>query len=93
MHKGMGRGFTGGFDDDPFNDDFFNDFGINETMQNNGDRNNNFEEEEPKTKTSTYVMDGKKIKRTEEPYYENDGTLKTLVREENEDGEVVEYFE
>jgi curved DNA-binding protein CbpA len=93
MHKGMGRGFSGGFDDDPFNDDFFNDFGINETMHNKEDRNNNFEEEEPKTKTSTYIMDGKKIKRTEEPYYENDGTIKTLVREENEDGEVVEYFE
>ena len=39
MHKGMGRGFTGGFDDDPFNDDFFNDFGINETMHNKEDRN------------------------------------------------------
>ena len=40
-----------------------------------------------------YVVDGKKITRTEEPYYEDDGTVKTKIREENEDGEAVEYFE
>jgi len=39
------------------------------------------------------LLMAKKITRTEEPYYEDDGTLKTLIREENEDGEAVEYVE
>ena len=101
---GMDRGFpnihfSNGFDD-PFNDDFFN-FGnnipnrmnMNNNFENNR-RNQNFEdEEEPKEKKITYVLDGKKITRTEEPYYENDGTVKIHVIEENEDGEAVDYFE
>ena len=65
-----------------------------------GDDNNNFEQqnfgegdEEPKAKKITYMVDGKKITRTEEPYYEDDGSVKIHVREENEDGEVVEYDE
>ena len=65
-----------------------------------GDDNDNFEQqnfreddEEPKAKKITYMVDGKKITRTEEPYYEDDGTVKIHVREENEDGEVVEYDE
>ena len=106
MHMGMGMGmphFQRGFNHpfgDPFNDDFFKNFGRSRTMNNNNFRGfgrnvDNFEDEdeEPKTKTYTYVMDGKKIKKTEEPYYEDDGTVKILVREENEDGEVVEYFQ
>ena len=106
MHMGGGfpkgnfpRGF--GFDDDPFNDDFFKmESNLKNRMNMNRDnfggfqRNQNFEEdEEPKTKVTTYVLDGKKITRTEEPYYEDDGTVKTHVIEENEDGEVVDYFE
>ena len=80
---------------------FFN-FGNNRNNNNsnpnnnNGNNNNdfeNFEEDEPKIKKYSYVVDGKKITRTEEPYYEDDGTVKTLIREENEDGEAVEYFE
>ena len=39
------------------------------------------------------MVEGKKITRTEEPYYEDDGTLKKLVKEENEDGDAVEYIE
>ena len=65
-----------------------------------GDDNDNFEQqnfreddEEPKAKKITYMVDGKKITRTEEPYYEDDGSVKMHVREENEDGEVVEYDE
>ena len=65
-----------------------------------GDDNDNFEQqnfreddEEPKAKKITYMVDGKKITRTEEPYYEDDGSVKIHVREENEDGEVVEYDE
>ena len=100
MHMGMGMGgnFPRGFNNDPFNDDFFN-FGNNRNINNNfrGFRGNNdfgdFQDDEPKTKTTTYEMDGKKITKTEEPYYEDDGTVKILVREENEDGEVVEYFQ
>ena len=106
MNMGMGMGgmgphFQRGFNHpfgDPFNDDFFKNFGRSRTMNNNnfggfGRNIDNFEDEEPKTKTYTYVMDGKKIKKTEEPYYEDDGTVKILVREEYEDGEVVEYFQ
>ena len=96
MNGGMGSGFPRDFNEDPFNDDFFN-VRINRNhYKNNYDNyreNDNSEEEEPKTKTTTYVMDGKKITKTEEPYYEDDGTVKTLVREENEDGEAVEYFQ
>ena len=66
---------------------------MNNNFENNR-RNQNFEdEEEPKEKKITYVVDGKKITRTEEPYYENDGTVKIHVIEENEDGDIVEYFE
>ena len=109
MHKrfanmGMGGGFprTGFFNDfgnDPFNDDFFKDAhnrmkNMNNNNFSNFGRNQDFkDEDEPKVIKTTYVMDGKKITQTKEPYYENDGTVKTLVREENEDGEVVEYFE
>ena len=55
----------------------------------------NFEEndEEPKAKKIQYMVDGKKITRTEEPYYEDDGSVRIHVKEENEDGEVVEYDE
>ena len=102
MNMGGGfqrTGFFNDFDNDPFNDDFFKDArirmgNINNNNFSNNRRNQDFkDEEEPKVKKTTYVMDGKKITRTEEPYYENDGTVKTLVREENEDGEIVEYFE
>ena len=65
-----------------------------------GEDNDNFgqqdfreDDEEPKAKKITYMVDGKKITRTEEPYYEDDGSVKIHVREENEDGEVVEYDE
>ena len=93
--------FTSGFDDDPFNDDFFKNvhermnmnMNMNRNMNNNNMHNNFEEDEEPKAKKMTYMMDGKKITRTEEPYYEDDGTVKILVREENEDGDVVEYFQ
>lgn len=109
MHMGGGfpRTNFSGFNNnnDPFDDDFFNKGNINQRMKMhmNNMNNNNFggfgnnqnfeEEEEPKAKKSTYMMDGKKITRTEEPYYEDDGTVKILVREENEDGDVVEYFQ
>ena len=100
--------FSHNFDDDPFNDDFFN-FGndinmnfnrsktnnnANNNTNNNMNRHDSFEdEEEPKAKKITYMVDGKKITRTEEPYYEDDGSVRIHVREENEDGEVVEYDE
>ena len=100
--------FSHNFDDDPFNDDFFN-FGndinmnfnrsktnnnTNNNENNNMNRHDSFEdEEEPKAKKITYMVDGKKITRTEEPYYEDDGSVRIHVREENEDGEVVEYDE
>lgn len=97
--------FSHNFEDHPFNDDFFN-FGNNINMNfnrsktNNNNTNNNMnrhdsfeDEEEPKAKKITYMVDGKKITRTEEPYYEDDGSVRIHVREENEDGEVVEYDE
>ena len=107
MHMGgFGSGFNDNFfsndfgNDDPFNDDFFNfgnnrnnNTGNNNTNPNFGHHNSEEEDEEPKVKKYSYVVDGKKITRTEEPYYEDDGTLKTLIREENEDGEAVEYVE
>ena len=107
MHMdGFGSGFndnffSSNFDSDPFDDDFFK-FGNNRNFNNNinNNMNNNFghhnsfdDDDEPKVKKFSYVVDGKKITRTEEPYYEDDGTVKTRIREENEDGEAVEYFE
>ena len=102
MHMGNGfsnNDFSNGFNNDPFDDDFFN-FGnnidnhMNRNMNNMNRRNENYEDdEEPKTKKITYEVDGKKITRTEEPYYEDDGTVKIHVIEENEDGEAVDYFE
>ena len=95
--------FSSEFDKDPFDDDFFNmgNMRNNANNQNNRHNNNNhgnndeFEEDddEPKAKKITYMVDGKKITRTEEPYYEDDGTVKIHVTEKNEDGDVVEYFE
>ena len=108
MGGGFPKSNFGGFDDnDPFNDDFFKNVRtrMNTNNMNNMNRNNNnnnfhnfrenqnFDDEEPKAKKITYMMDGKKITKTEEPYYEDDGTVKILVREENEDGDVVEYFQ
>jgi curved DNA-binding protein CbpA len=108
MGRGFQRyNFSSGFnnDNDPFDDDFFNignirnrmNMGNMGNMDNNFRRNNNQhfedEEEEPKARKITYEQDGKKITRTEEPYYEDDGTVKIHVIEENEDGDVVDYFE
>ena len=106
MHMGGGfpnNHFSNDFgNDDPFKDEFFNFGNIRNRMNMNNFGNfgpnhnqnfNNFEDEEPKARKITYMMDGKKITKTEEPYYEDDGTVKTLVREENEDGEVIEYFQ
>ena len=100
--------FSDGFMSDPFTDGFFN-FGNhtsnrkntnnNNTGNNFGDFNNNrrnddFEENDsPKARTIKYVVDGKTIIRTEEPFYEEDGTVKIHVTEKNEDGDVVEYIE
>ena len=94
--------FSRGFDDDPFSDEFFN-FGNSSNIRNNNYHhdsfgndnfgNQNFDDEEPKARKITYEVEGKKITRTEEPYYEDDGTVKIHVKEENEDGEVVEYDE
>ena len=109
MGGGFSKTNFSGFNADPFNDDFFNFGNIHERMKMhmnnniNNINNNNFggvrqnqnfeEEEEPKAKKITYMVEGKKITRTEEPYYEDDGTLKKLVKEENEDGDAVEYIE
>ena len=109
FHRGFSDNlFSHGFDDDPFNDDFFNFDNMmnnNRNRNNNNNRNNhdpfrndnfeqqNFDDEEPKAKKITYVVDGKKITRTEEPFYDDDGSVKIRVKEENEDGEVVEYVE
>ena len=65
---------------------------------NNRNANDNYEERnskrnEPKIKKITYMVDGKKITRTEKPFYDDKGNLKTHVKEENEDGEAVEYEE
>ena len=93
------------FNDDFFN---FGNFGNNNNIRNHSNNNNhhhhghnddfeeqdfNNDDDEPKIKKITYMVDGKKITRTEEPYYEDDGSVRIHVREENEDGEVVEYDE
>ena len=93
------------FNDDFFNFDIIMNNNRNNNRNNNNRsnndpfRNNNFgqhnfdDDEEPKAKKITYVVDGKKITRTEEPFYDDDGSVKIKVKEENEDGEVVEYIE
>ena len=72
------------------NNDNDNDNDNDNNINNNNNKNNDIEILE---ESRDYNTGGKKITRTEEPYYEDDGTVKIHVKEENEDGEVVEYDE
>ena len=91
-HSGNKKGgdpFGFGFDDDF--DDFggFGNFGNFEKME-----MNNFGGmgQGKSVRTTTQIINGKKITKTETTTYDSNGNKKTVVREETGDGKVTEYL-
>ena len=94
--KGKGNdpfGFAFGFDDDFFDDDFgnFGDFGNFEKMEFNSFGNMG-QGQGKSVRTTTQIINGKKITKTETTTYDEKGNKKTVVREETGDGKVTEYL-
>ena len=92
-HGKGGKGFGFGFDDDDdfFKDDFggFGGFGNFEKM----DFSNFGGVGQGKSvRTTTQIINGKKITKTETTTVDSDGNKKTVVREETGDGQVKEYL-
>ena len=98
QHKGNKKGNGHfGFDDDFFGDD---DFGFGEDFGDFG----NFEKMEfsnfggmgqsqgKSVKTTTQIINGKKVTKTETTTIDSKGNKKTVVREETGDGKVTEYL-
>ena len=97
-HSTGKKGHSGfGFDDDFFDDDFgnfgdfggFGDFGNFEKME-----FNNFGGmgQGKSVRTTTQIINGKKITKTETTTVDSNGNKKTVVREETGDGKVTEYL-
>ena len=91
-HSGNKKGgdpFGFGFDDDFFGDDDFGVFGNFEKME-----MNNFGGmgQGKSVRTTTQIINGKKITKTETTTYDSNGNKKTVVREETGDGKVTEYL-
>ena len=91
-HSGNKKGgdpFGFGFDDDFFGDDDFGGFGNFEKME-----MNNFGGmgQGKSVRTTTQIINGKKITKTETTTYDSNGNKKTVVREETGDGKVTEYL-
>ena len=82
-----------GFDDDFFDDDFgnFGNFGNFEKMEFNsfGDMGQG---QGKSVRTTTQIINGKKVTKTETTTYDSKGNKKTVVREETGDGKVTEYL-
>jgi len=88
--KGGKDEFGFGFDDDFFGDDFgMGGFGNFEKMD-----FNNFGGfgQGTSVKTTTQIINGKKVTKTETTTIDSQGNKKTVVREENSDGQVKEYL-
>ena len=88
--KGGKDEFGFGFDDDFFGDDFgMGGFGNFEKM--NFDNFGGFGQG-TSVKTTTQIINGKKVTKTETTTIDSQGNKKTVVREENSDGQVKEYL-
>ena len=89
--KGGKDEFGFGFDDDFFNDDdgFMKGFG---GFGNFGDMDFGGFGQGKSVKTTTQIINGKKITKTETTTIDSDGNKKTVVREETGDGKVKEYL-
>lgn len=89
--KGGKDEFGFGFDDDFFGDDFgMGGFG-------NFEKKMNFDNfggfgQGTSVKTTTQIINGKKVTKTETTTIDSQGNKKTVVREENSDGQVKEYL-
>ena len=81
-------GFGFGFDDDDFfgGSDFMNGFGNFENMDFGGFGQGT------SVKTTTQIINGKKVTKTETTTVDSDGNKKTVIREETGDGQVKEYL-
>ena len=82
--------FGFGFDDDFFDDDFGN-FGNFEKMEFNSFGGMG-QGQGKSVRTTTQIINGKKVTKTETTTYDSKGNKKTVVREETGDGKVTEYL-
>ena len=89
--KGGKDGFGFGFDDDFFKDDDFGNFG-NFGKMDFGDFGGFGQSSGTSVKTTTQIINGKKITKTETTTIDSNGNKKTVVREETGDGQVKEYL-
>ena len=88
--KGDKDGFGFGFDDDFFGeDDFMKGFG---GFGNFGDMKFDGFGQGTSVKTTTQIINGKKVTKTETTTVDSDGHKKTVIREETGDGKVKEYL-
>ena len=82
--------FGFGFDDDFF-DDHFGNFGNFEKMEFNSFGGMG-QGQGKSVRTTTQIINGKKVTKTETTTYDSKGNKKTVVREETGDGKVTEYL-
>ena len=98
-HGKGGKGFGFGFDDDDdfFKDDFggfgnFGNFGKMDFGQMDFNSFGGGVGQSKSVRTSTQVINGKRITKTETTTIDSNGNKKTVVREETGDGQVKEYL-
>ena len=92
--KGKGNNAFGfGFDDNFFDDDFgnFDDFDNFGKMEFSSFGNMG-QGQGKSVRTTTQIINGKKVTKTETTTYDSKGNKKTVVREETGDGKVTEYL-
>ena len=92
--KGKKGHFGFGFDDDFFDDDFggFDDFGNFGNFEKMEFNNFGGMGQGKSVRTTTQIINGKKITKTETTTVDSNGNKKTVVREETGDGKVTEYL-
>ena len=81
-----------GFDDDFFGDDDFGGFGNFGNFEKMEMNNFGGMGQGKSVRTTTQIINGKKITKTETTTYDSNGNKKTVVREETGDGKVTEYL-
>ena len=92
-HSGNKKGGVPfGFDDDFFGDDDFGGFGNFGNFEKMEMNNFGGMGQGKSVRTTTQIINGKKITKTETTTYDSNGNKKTVVREETGDGKVTEYL-
>ena len=92
-HSGNKKGGVPfGFDDDFFGDDDFGGFGNFGNFEKMEMNNFGGKGQGKSVRTTTQIINGKKITKTETTTYDSNGNKKTVVREETGDGKVTEYL-